>query len=107
MTIYQLASGKSKEEVAAECAALRWGGFKPLLADALVEHLRPIQVRRAVPRRSLFCSEACFGSVLRRALLLFVGDAVFPVCCPCEVSCWTLAVHVNKALRIQCCDRRN
>ena len=27
----------------AECADLRWGDFKPRLADALVEHLRPIQ----------------------------------------------------------------
>ena len=24
---------------------MRWGAFKPLLADAVVEHLRPIQAR--------------------------------------------------------------
>ncbi len=24
---------------------MRWGDFKPLLADAVVEHLRPIQTR--------------------------------------------------------------
>ena len=27
-----------------EVGSMRWGQFKPLLADALVEHLRPIQV---------------------------------------------------------------
>ena len=26
-----------------EVGSMRWGQFKPLLADALVEHLRPIQ----------------------------------------------------------------
>jgi hypothetical protein len=36
---------KSQEEVAAECSTMRWGTFKPLLADALVEHLAPIQAR--------------------------------------------------------------
>lgn len=29
----------------AEAAGLRWGSFKPLLADALVAHLEPIQKR--------------------------------------------------------------
>lgn len=45
LTLYQLASGRSKDEVAAECGAMRWGAFKPLLADALVEHLRPLQTK--------------------------------------------------------------
>lgn len=45
LSIYQLASGKSKEEVAEECRTMRWGAFKPLLADALVEHMRPIQTK--------------------------------------------------------------
>lgn len=43
----QLSTGKSRDEVAAECGVMRWGEFKPLLADALVEHLRPIQTRCA------------------------------------------------------------
>ena len=34
-----------QEAVAAECSTLRWGDFKPRLADALVAHLQPIQVR--------------------------------------------------------------
>lgn len=36
-----------QEEVAEEVAAMRWGTFKPLLAEALVEHLAPIQQRYA------------------------------------------------------------
>jgi tryptophanyl-tRNA synthetase len=34
-----------QDEVLAECADMRWGTFKPLLADALVAHLEPIQAR--------------------------------------------------------------
>ncbi|KAG6542381.1 hypothetical protein Mapa_016210 [Marchantia paleacea] len=43
--IYQLVSGKTKEEVVEEVKDMNWGQFKPLLADALVEHLTPIQKR--------------------------------------------------------------
>lgn len=45
LTLYQLASGRSREEITAECASMRWGAFKPLLTDALVEHLRPVQTK--------------------------------------------------------------
>jgi tryptophanyl-tRNA synthetase len=45
LSIYQLMSGKTKEEVAAECASMRWGDFKPVLTDACVAHLEPIQAR--------------------------------------------------------------
>ena len=31
----------------AECGDLRWGDFKPRLADALVAHLEPIQINYA------------------------------------------------------------
>jgi len=38
-------TGMSKEEVAAEAASwVGWGTFKPLLADAIVAHLEPLQV---------------------------------------------------------------
>lgn len=47
LTIYQCMTGLSKEAVLAECSAMRWGDFKPRLADAVVEHLRPIQARYA------------------------------------------------------------
>jgi tryptophanyl-tRNA synthetase len=45
LTLYMLMSGKPKEIVAAECADLGWGQFKPLLAEATIEHLRPIQAK--------------------------------------------------------------
>ncbi|GFH08270.1 uncharacterized protein HaLaN_03205, partial [Haematococcus lacustris] len=47
LTLYQLASGASKEQVEAEVANMRWGTFKPKLADALVAHLSPMQARYA------------------------------------------------------------
>ncbi|KAL6207787.1 hypothetical protein ACLB2K_018740 [Fragaria x ananassa] len=34
-----------KDEVAQECQDMNWGTFKSLLADALIDHLYPIQVR--------------------------------------------------------------
>ncbi|XP_025613375.1 tryptophan--tRNA ligase, chloroplastic/mitochondrial isoform X2 [Arachis hypogaea] len=45
LSIYQLISGKTKEEVVQECQNMNWGAFKTLLTDALIDHLRPIQVR--------------------------------------------------------------
>ena len=45
LTIYQCVTGMSKEAVAAEVESLRWGDFKPRLADAVVDHLSPIQQR--------------------------------------------------------------
>ncbi len=43
--LYALLSGQSRTAVAAECAEMGWGKFKPLLAEAAVEALRPIQER--------------------------------------------------------------
>jgi tryptophanyl-tRNA synthetase len=44
VTIYGLATGKSAEELRAECANFKgWSDFKPALTEALIEHLRPIQ----------------------------------------------------------------
>ncbi|PON67856.1 Tryptophan-tRNA ligase [Parasponia andersonii] len=45
LSIYQLVSGRTKEEVQHECQDMNWGTFKSLLTDALVDHLHPIQVR--------------------------------------------------------------
>ncbi|BAT78367.1 hypothetical protein LR48_Vigan04g206600 [Vigna angularis] len=45
LSIYQLVSGKAKEEVVLECQNMNWGTFKTLLTDALIDHLHPIQVR--------------------------------------------------------------
>ncbi|AFY55278.1 tryptophanyl-tRNA synthetase [Rivularia sp. PCC 7116] len=43
LTLYMLLSGKTKEEVAAECQDMGWGQFKPLLAETAVNALQPIQ----------------------------------------------------------------
>lgn len=43
--LYAILSGRGREAVAAECSAMGWGQFKPLLAEAAVEALRPVQER--------------------------------------------------------------
>lgn len=44
--IYEAMTGKTREEVEVEIKDLNgWGDFKPLLADAIVAHLEPIQKR--------------------------------------------------------------
>jgi tryptophanyl-tRNA synthetase len=45
LTLYGLLANKTKEEVAAECQDLGWGQFKPLLTEATVEALKPIQTK--------------------------------------------------------------
>ena len=48
LTIYALVSGlSSPEEAARQVAECSWGEFKPRLAEAVVEHLRPLQSRYA------------------------------------------------------------
>jgi tryptophanyl-tRNA synthetase len=49
--LYALLSGRSREAAAAECASMGWGAFKPLLAEAAVEALGPLQERYAELRR--------------------------------------------------------
>ncbi|MEN9207850.1 MAG: tryptophan--tRNA ligase [Gloeomargarita sp. GMQP_bins_120] len=45
LTLYQLLSGKDKATVAEEVKDMGWGEFKPLLAEVIIEHLRPIQAK--------------------------------------------------------------
>ncbi len=45
LTIYAVLSGKTREEVVAECADMGYGTFKPLLAETIVNYLAPIQAR--------------------------------------------------------------
>lgn len=45
LSLYALTSGCSRESAAKECGGMGWGAFKPLLTEALVEALRPIQQR--------------------------------------------------------------
>ncbi len=43
--LYALLSGLGRDAAARECAQMGWGQFKPLLAEATVEALRPVQER--------------------------------------------------------------
>ncbi len=43
--LYAILSGKGRELAARECAEMGWGTFKPLLAEAAVASLEPIQAR--------------------------------------------------------------
>ena len=45
MGLYALLAGKSRQQAAEQCSAMGWGTFKPLLAEAAVEALRPLQQR--------------------------------------------------------------
>lgn len=47
LTIYSAVQPepKSKEEILAEVGEMSWGEFKPVLADAIIAHLEPIQTR--------------------------------------------------------------
>lgn len=45
LTIYMLMTGRSKEDIAQECKDMSYGEFKPLLAEAIICHLQPIQER--------------------------------------------------------------
>jgi tryptophanyl-tRNA synthetase len=47
LTLYMVLSGQTQAAVAAECADMGWGQFKPLLAETMVEALRPIQTKFA------------------------------------------------------------
>lgn len=51
-----------QEEVLSDVAGLRWGGFKPLLADALIAHLQPIQGKYA----DIMADPAYVDSVLEK-----------------------------------------
>ena len=45
LELYAILSGKGREAAAADCAEMGWGQFKPLLAEASVAALEPIQER--------------------------------------------------------------
>jgi tryptophanyl-tRNA synthetase len=45
LSLYAIVSGQTKEAVAIECREMGWGQFKPLLAEAMIAHLAPIQAK--------------------------------------------------------------
>ena len=71
--LYALLSGRSPEQAAAECAQMGWGQFKPLLAEAAVEALRPLQQRYAELRADRTTLDAVLLQGCERAMA--VADA--------------------------------
>lgn len=65
--LYAILSGKGREAAAAECTAMGWGTFKPLLAEAAVEALRPVQERYAELRADRSTLEAVLQQGRERA----------------------------------------
>ena len=53
LTIYQLCSGKTRQEVESECSSMRWGQFKPLLAEAVIAKLEPVRQKHDEIMRDL------------------------------------------------------
>ncbi len=45
LRIYSIVSGKKRETVEEECSNIGWGKFKPLLADAIISSIEPIQIK--------------------------------------------------------------
>jgi tryptophanyl-tRNA synthetase len=43
--LYAIVSGQTQAAVATECGEMGWGQFKPLLTEAMIAHLAPIQVK--------------------------------------------------------------
>jgi tryptophanyl-tRNA synthetase len=43
--LYAIVSDQTKEAVAIECREMGWGKFKPLLTEAMIAHLAPIQTK--------------------------------------------------------------
>lgn len=79
LTIYQLLSGKTRQEAALECATMGFGQFKKLLADTIIAYLTPIQERynatmadkaqlHAVLREGRKRADAIASAVLDRAV---------------------------------------
>ena len=52
---------RSKEDIVSEVTGMKWGTFKPLLAEAIVNHLEPIQTKYAAVR----ADEAYLRNVLK------------------------------------------
>jgi len=61
LTLYMILSGQTKAAIAAECADMGWGQFKPLLAETTVAALQPIQEKY----HGLMDDRAYLESILR------------------------------------------
>jgi tryptophanyl-tRNA synthetase len=62
LSLYMILSSQSKESVARECADMGWGQFKPLLTEATITALQPIQEKY----QAIMDDRAYLESVLRQ-----------------------------------------
>lgn len=62
LNLYTILSGKTKEEVALECQDMGWGQFKPLLTEAMIAALKPIQDKH----HAVMADKGYLESVLRQ-----------------------------------------
>lgn len=60
LNMYRAVSGKTREEISLEVAEMSWGTFKPILADAVIAHLEPIQKKY----RDVVSEEAYLNKIL-------------------------------------------
>jgi len=65
LNIYQSVTGMTQEEILAEVSDMRWGSFKPLLTDAVIAHLQPIQEKY----KEIMTDPAYLHSVLKEGQL--------------------------------------
>jgi tryptophanyl-tRNA synthetase len=65
--LYALLSGVGRQRAAEACAGMGWGQFKPLLAEATIEALRPIQARYAEWRADPGALQQVLGQGRERA----------------------------------------
>ncbi|MFM7085806.1 MAG: tryptophan--tRNA ligase [Cyanobium sp.] len=65
--LYALLAGRSRSQAAEECAAMGWGQFKPLLTEATIEALRPVQERYSAWRADAAALEAVLSRGRERA----------------------------------------
>lgn len=63
LNIYRAVTSKTREEVLTEVADMSWGQFKPLVTEALIEHLKPIQEKynQVVAEKSYLSSVLAAG----------------------------------------------
>ncbi|HAJ62856.1 MAG TPA: tryptophan--tRNA ligase [Cyanobacteria bacterium UBA8543] len=62
LNLYAILAGKTKEEVALECQDMGWGQFKPLLTEAMIAALKPIQDKH----HAVMADKGYLESVLRQ-----------------------------------------
>ena len=74
--------GVLQEAVAKECAALRWGDFKPRLAESIVDHLAPVQRRYEEVTRDPAVLEQV-GPVTSQLCVMPTGSSHLPCCAGC------------------------